>query len=62
MKWAFRFPKADAETIIMEGNSYGEAADKAITERVKRITPLTAPGEVYDDKKSLTSPGRVING
>ena len=63
MKFTFRFPKVDAETIIEEGATYGEAADKAIAERVKRITPLKADGDVYDERASLTKPaGRVING
>lgn len=64
MKYLFKFPRCDAETIIAEGNTYGEAADKAIAERVKHITPLTAQGEPYEDRKaSLTKPaGAIING
>ena len=63
MKYLFKFPRNDAETIIAEGQTYGEAADKAIAERVKHVTPLTAQGEPYDDKKSLTRPaGAIING
>lgn len=64
MKYLFKFPRCDAETVITEGNTYGEAADKAIAERVKHITPLTAQGEPHDDKKaSLTRPaGAIING
>ena len=63
MKWIFKFPRCDAETIITEGNSYGEAADKAIAERVHHVTPLKADGEVYEPKGSLTKPaGVIING
>lgn len=56
MKFIFKFPRCDAETIVAEGNSYGEAADKAIAERIKRISPLKADGEVYNEKGSLTKP------
>jgi ribosomal protein L37AE/L43A len=35
MKFIFKFPRADAESIVTEGNTYGEAADKAIAERVR---------------------------
>jgi hypothetical protein len=64
MKYIFKFPRTDAETIITEGNTYGEAADKAIAERVLHVTPLKADGEVYEPKaKSLTNPkGEIING
>ena len=63
MKFIFKFPRTDAETIITEGNTYGEAADKAIAERVQHVTPLKADGEVYNDKASLTKPtGGIIHG
>jgi hypothetical protein len=44
MKFIFKFPRADAESIVTEGNTYGEAADKAIAERVRHVTPLKADG------------------
>ena len=56
MKFDFRFPRCDAEIITTEGETYGEAADKAITERVKHVTPLKADGEVHVPKSSLTNP------
>jgi len=63
LKFIFKFPRCDAETIITEGNTYGEAADKAIAERIKHVTPLKADGEVYNEKASLTNPGgKIING
>jgi hypothetical protein len=62
MKFLFNFPLCDAETIIMEGATYGEAADKAIAERIKHVSPVKADGEVYD-KPSMTNPkGAIING
>lgn len=61
MKFAFKFPRCDAETIIMEGATYGEAADKAIAERIKHVSPVKADGEVAD-KASLTNPRGVITG
>jgi hypothetical protein len=64
MKFIFKFPRADAESIVTEGNTYGEAADKAIAERVRHVTPMKADGEVYEPKgASLTNPkGGIING
>jgi hypothetical protein len=61
MKFAFKFPRVDAETIIMEGATYGEAADKAIEERKKHVSPVKADGDVYD-KPSMTNPKGVITG
>lgn len=61
MKFIFKFPRADAETIVTEGNTYGEAADKAIAERIKHVSPVKADGEVYD-KPSLTNPRGIVNG
>ena len=62
MKFSFRFPRVDAEVIVTEGETYGEAADKAIRERTLHVTPLKADGEIYDEKSSLTKPsGRIIN-
>ena len=63
MKFIFKFPRCDAETIVVEGNSYGEAADKAIAERIKHVSPVKADGEVYQEKASLTKPaGGIIHG
>ncbi len=62
MKYIFKFPRIDAASIVTEGNTFGECADKAITERVKHITPLKADGEVYDPKGSLTNPGKFVTG
>jgi hypothetical protein len=56
IKYVFKFPRIDAESITMEGETYGEAADKAIAERVKHITPMTAEGTVYEPKPSLVNP------
>lgn len=62
MKFSFRFPRVDAEVIVTEGTTYGEAADKAILERTQHVTPLKADGELYDEKASLTKPtGRIAN-
>jgi len=62
MKYIFKFARCDAETVVTEGNTYGEAADKAIAERVKHATPMTAVGEVYNERSSLTNPGKVVTG
>jgi hypothetical protein len=61
MKFAFKFPRVEGETIMTEGNTFGEAADKAIAERIARISPIKADGEVAD-KASLTNPRGVITG
>ena len=55
-KFAFRFPRVDGSTIISEGDTYGEAADKAIAERTRQVTPLKADGEIHVQKPSLTDP------
>jgi hypothetical protein len=55
-KYIFAFPRCDAEKIIVEGDTYGEAADKAIAERIQHIAPLKADGEIYEQKPSLTNP------
>lgn len=59
-KYIFSFPRCDTEKIVTEGETYGEAADKAIAVRVEHITPLKADGEVYIERPSLTKP--VIPG
>jgi hypothetical protein len=56
MKYSFTFPGLKGETIITDGETYGEAADKAIEERTKHVTPLKADGELYEQKPSLTHP------
>jgi len=56
MKYIFKFPRCDTESIVMDGETYGEAADKAIAERTKHITPLKADGEIYEHKSSLVNP------
>ena len=62
MKFIFKFPRCDAETIIMEAESYGQAADKAIAERIKHVSPVKADGEVYE-KPTITNPaGKVQVG
>lgn len=55
-KFVFKFPRLDAATVITEGETYGEAADKAIAERTRQVTPLKADGEIYEQKPSLTNP------
>jgi len=55
-KFAFKFPRVDGSTIIVEGDTYGEAADKAIAERTRQVTPLKADGEIYEQKPTLTNP------
>lgn len=60
MKFIFKFPRVDAETIVAEADTYGQAADKAIAERIKHVSPVKADGEVYNEK-SLTSPaGKAV--
>jgi len=62
-KYIFKFPRCDAESIITEGNTYGEAADIAIAKRIEHCTPLKADGEPYEPKPSLTNPtGAGIKG
>lgn len=62
-KYVFKFPRCEAASIVTEGNTYGEAADKAIAMRVQQVTPLKADGEVFNEKPSLTNPkGGIING
>ncbi len=63
MKYIFKFPRNDSESIVTEGNTYGEAVDKAIAERIRHITPLKADGEVYEPKGStLTNPTKIVTG
>ena len=56
VEYIFKFPRVDGSTIISEGDTYGEAADKAIAERTRQVTPLKADGEIYEQKPSLTKP------
>ncbi len=58
--YLFKFPRCDAESIKVEAHTFGEAADKAIVERVLHITPLTAEGTVYEPKTSLTDPVKKV--
>ena len=57
MKYSFTFPSLKGETIVTDGETYGDAADKAIEERTKHVTPLKADGELYEEKKTLVNPG-----
>ena len=55
-KYIFAFPRCDGEKIIAEGDTFGEAADKAIAVRVQHVTPMKADGEIYEQKPTLTNP------
>ena len=58
IEFVFRFSRVDAESIRVKAATYGLAADMAMSIRTKHVTPLTADGEIYVEKPSLTSPGK----
>ena len=62
LEYVFRFPKVDGESIRTSGETYGEAADKAIAIRTEHVTPLKADGELYKKEASLTSPVGPAHG
>lgn len=55
-RYIFKFPRCEAESIIVEADTFGEATDKAVAERVKRVTPTKIDGEIHEQKPSLTNP------
>jgi len=55
-RYIFKFPRCDAENITVDADSFGEATDKAVAERVKHITPTKIDGEIYEQKPTLTNP------
>lgn len=56
MKYSFRFPRVDAENIIVEADTFGEAADEAVELRIAHATPTKLDGEIYEQKPTLTNP------
>lgn len=56
-KYIFKFPRVESESVVVEATGFGEAAEKAFSERVKHVTPTRIDGEIYEPKPSLVHPG-----
>ena len=55
-KYAFKFPRVEAETILVDAEGFGEAADKAVALRMQHATPVEIDGKIAEQKPSLVSP------
>ena len=54
--YQFKFPRVEAETIKVDAESFGEAADAAVGIRMAHCTPTKIDGEIYEQKPTLTNP------
>jgi hypothetical protein len=57
VRYKAKFPKIEAETIIVEANDFAEAASKVLAERDKHVKPTSLNMEI-DESPSLVSPDK----
>ncbi len=56
-KYIFKFPRVDAESIVVDADGFGDATEKAVAKRIANVTPTRVDGEIYEQKQSLVNPG-----
>jgi hypothetical protein len=55
-KYKFRFPRIDAENVVVDAEDFSEATKKAIAERDAHTRITRVEGEEYTEEKSLVNP------